>query len=443
MKLAFVENRYKTWFWDALAQEFQRAGHQVAWLVQNPVFMPTTGERCVLEFPARRAGAAARDAVFDFVRGADRNINYFGGDDRHYPAYRAAIEAWLDRAQPDVVMGESTLFHELLVIDGCRRRNIAYLHPSMPGYPGGRFSIYAGDTKQTLGRSTNVPDDAACLAIAEAIRLRERVPEYMLAPPAQDEGEREFPTPRSLGDRLTILRGYLRGERFNTPAPWRKWQLERSVRRRLQQWPALAREPAANDDAPVLLYPLQLQPEANLDVWGQRYRDQAGLVAELAAALPDYWRLRVKANPKAKYELSENLMHVLRNTPRVSAVPLDEDMGCALKSAALVCTVTGTAAVECVLSRKPVVQLGPGVLENGSGCVLASGIEYVAAAARRIDASAFATASDAERIAVVRRLYETTFPGHINDPVYRPSVLRPDNVRLVASTLLEVIAACR
>lgn len=444
MKLAFVENRYKTLFWEALADELAMLGCSVIWIVQNPVFTPRRDNVYIMPFP-RRAELSVDNAVsgLDHLRRADRNINYFSGNDRHYAYYQHLINAWLDRERPDLVIGESTLFHELLMIECCRERGIPYLHPSMPGYPGGRYSVYIYDSKETLGQSADTPTAQECLALAEAIRKRERVPDYMKAPSAEPDAP-AYHGPRSLSDRLIILRGYLSGERFNTPAPWRKVWLDLGVKRRLKDWAQIARRPS--DHAPGVryaLYPLQMQPEANLDVWGQRFQDQAQLVIQLADALPDGWHLLVKANPKSKYELSPALMDALRNHPRVSAVALSEPMGSVLKRTSLVCTVTGTVAVECVLSGIPLVQFGPGVVTPGVGCAFAEEPSHVGDIASSIDRGTFRLADDSDRIELVKRLYTTSYPGKVSDPMHTPGVMASTNMRLVALNLFEVARTCK
>ena len=443
IKFAFIENRYKTIFWTALAKELRSLNCTVAWLVQNPVFYPIgepAGVVFTMPFPRRSDLTATFDAaILEKARKADRYINYFGGSDRHYGYYKPLIEAWFDREQPDVVIGESTLFHELITISICRERGIPYLQPSMPGYPGGRYAIYIFDTKEAIGINSEVPCDADCLAMAEAIRKRERIPDYMI-PPSGNEPERSHPLPRSIKDRLIILRGYVAGERYNTPAPWRKWFLDRQVQQRLKAWRQIATKKSGKSNGLRLaLYPLQMQPEANLDVWGQGFRDQAKLVCQLADALPDGWHLRIKANPKPKYELSNELLDVLRSHPKVSPIPLTDSMASVFADVDLVCTVTGTVAVECVLSGKPLAQLGPSVVEHGPGCKQLGDPAEIADVARRIENSSYRLATDEDRIRLVRKLYATTFPGKVSDPVNLPAVMAANNVRAVANMLLKVV----
>lgn len=442
MKFAFIENRYKTVFWVGLAKELRSQDCVVTWLVQNPVFFPTeepAGTVYCIPFPSRSDFAMDLETEsLEKARRADRYINYFGGSDRHYGYYKSAIAAWLDRERPDVVVGESTLFHELIAISVCREKGIPYLQPSMPGYPGGRYAIYAYDSKETVGLNNEVPCDADCLAMAEAIRNRERIPDYMV-PPSGKEPERNHPLPRSVKDRLIILRGYLRGEHYNTPAPWRKWLLDKQVQQRLKAWQQIVSDkPREGKGLRLALYPLQMQPEANLDVWGQEFRDQAKLVNQIADALPDGWHLRVKANPKSKYELSDELLDILRSHPKVSPIPLTCSMASVLSQVDLVCTVTGTVAVECVLSGKPLVQFGPSVIDHGPGCEQLGTVVEIADVARRIELNTYRLATDEDRICLVRKLYATTFPGKVSDPVNLPSVMAADNIRAVANMLFKV-----
>src|SRR5207253_623149 len=151
-------------------------GHTISWIIQNPSFLPKTGTTHKLSFPRKKQPAVkSSDINFQSVRAADRYINYFGGNDDHYPHYLTQIQKIFRIEQPDIVIGEATLFHELITIEYCKSINIPFLHPSMPGYPGGRYSIYAANTKTTVGINHEVPSEEFCIAMAEAIRKREKI----------------------------------------------------------------------------------------------------------------------------------------------------------------------------------------------------------------------------------------------------------------------------
>lgn len=442
MKISFIENRYKTIFWAALAKELRALNCATSWLVQNPAFSPTSEpQNTVYKIPFPSRADLTKDNKTNELKKvikADRYINYFGGSEKHYAHYKKSIEHWLDDERPDIVIGESTLFHELITINACRDRKIPYLNPSMPGYPGGRYAIYSYDTKDTVGKNNEIPSRSDCLAMAEAIRKRERIPDYMI-PPSGKEPERSHPLPSSIQDRLIKLYCYIAGERYNTPAPWKKLILDRKVRRRLREWQKIASDKAeASKGMRLALYPLQMQPEANLDVWGQEFRDQAKLISALSDALPDGWHMHIKANPKAKYELSDELINVLRSNPKVSPVPLTDGMAKVFSEVDLICTVTGTVAVECVLSGKPLAQLGPSIVSHGPGCVQLRKAEDITAVAHSIETNSYLLAEEEDRIALIEKLYATTFPGKVSDPSSSPQVMAAENIKEIASTLLRV-----
>ncbi|MGH8558732.1 MAG: hypothetical protein ACRESZ_15025 [Methylococcales bacterium] len=441
MKFLFVENRYKTYFWEALAKYLVRNGHEISWLVQNHAFMPRVGKVNVLPYPGRadlRAPEESPDIAF--IRSSDRSINFLGGDDRHYAHYQQLIHACLDREQPDAVIGESSLFHELMAAAWCRSRGVKYLFPSMPGYPNGRFCIYDGYTKTPLGQCEDIPSVSECLAAAQAIRGRATIPDYM-RPPTASQVPRVHPVHRSWQDHRNILFGYLAGERYNTTSPWRRLWRPFGFRARTWKWERLvvARQHYRRG-CRYVLYPMQMQPEANLDVWGNRHRDQTALIAGIADVLPEDCILFVKANPKTKYEMSRSLIEAIRSRDNVVPLPIALPMGDILPEASLVMTVTGTVAVECVLSGVPLAQLGPGITEGIQGC------ETIAAPAElpdllgRIGAGQYPAADEANHVALIQRLFRTSFPGLVSDPATLPDVLQNANVVRVAAVLFK--AAC-
>ena len=40
MRIIFVENQYKTYFFEAIAQKLKDQGHEIFWIVQNKLFVP-------------------------------------------------------------------------------------------------------------------------------------------------------------------------------------------------------------------------------------------------------------------------------------------------------------------------------------------------------------------------------------------------------------------
>lgn len=448
MRLGFLENRYKTYFWQKLAEEFESNGHPSSWLVQNPAFLlPNLARPVTVRFPrseeliARHQWPMATEKLIGEHVESDRNINYFGGGPEHYPYYLRAIEDWLDSWRPDAVIGESTLFHELLTISACKARGIPYYHPSMPGYPGGRFSIYSYDTKDALANPNAEVEDSFLAELISSIVERRRVPEYMKLPSAEDAG-RSFPLPGSFRDKLRIASSYYRGERFNTPSPFSKYFLGRNLKARVQEWDKLSQSQVQNlAGQKLLLYPMQMQPEANLDVWGRKFRNQAAFVNEMASILPDGWCIAVKLNPKSKYELDDEVIAVASQRTNVVALHSTTKMSSIFDRASLVVTVTGTIAVESYFSGKPLVCFGPTILPIGSGCVRAECIADLTSVIEQIQTGTFAPADNESKLSAARLLFSTSYEGYVSDPASLPSVMDGSNVKSVCRAILTAIGA--
>lgn len=434
MRVVFVENRAKTTFWVEVARGLITRGHWVAWIVQNPVYAPSegTGEVFALGFPKT---VDMIDAPVPNPVSTDRGRDYFGAGARHYSFYIRRVSDALDQLRPDAVLGEPTLMHELLIIDECRRRGIAYLHPAMTRYPGGRFNVLDGD-KQTsvLGSGEAWPRD---LLLDVALRISEgrSLPSYMAQPSGTAMLIRRLR--RACGQTLATL-GWALGERFNTPSPARKLALNMDLRGNLRTWSALARMPdATGSENPVILYPLQMQPEANIDVWGRPYSNQVDLVKRLLAKLDENGAVAVKANPKAKYEVSTEILALARSSPRVVLLPLDCSMKDAQRVTTGTITVSGTVGFEAVFGRGRCLSLRHPVLERHLPEFHADTPEE--AVTRLISDPDAGRGNPCRGADLLAQLIDDSFEGTINEPTYDSNCLSPDNIEKVTSAIERVL----
>jgi hypothetical protein len=93
-----------------------------------------------------------------------------------------------------------------------------------------------------------------------------------------------------------------------------------------------------------------------------------------------------------------------------------------------------------VLSGKPLVQMGTGIVVHGPGCVQLESAAEVSEVALDIENNNFTLAAEVDCIALVRKFYATTFLGKVSDPVNTPEVMDHRNVCDVANALLEFLA---
>lgn len=431
MRVVFVENRGKTAFWAEVARGLIARGHNVGWIVQNPAYAPPGGTGAVFALGFPKSGDIV-DAPVPAALSTDRGRQYFGAGARHYSFYERRVAEALDRLRPNAVIGEPTLMHELLIVAECRRRAIPYLHPTMTRYPGGRFNVLDGDTQiPVTGSGETWPRDRLD-DLAAQISEGRSLPSYMAKPTPMAARVRQL---RRAGGQVQTTLGWLQGERFNTPSPARKIALQRRLRDNLAAWAGLARMP--DMAGPMILYPLQMQPEANIDVWGRPYSDQVSFVRRLLAALPEEGGVAVKANPKSKYEASAEMLALARSEPRVVLLPLACPMKDAQATTTGSVTVSGTVGFEAVFGRGRCLSLRHPVLKHHLPEFHADTPE--AAVASLLEDPTAGLGSAARGADLLEHLVADSFEGTINEPTYDPNCLSPENIGKVTGAIAQVL----
>lgn len=436
MKVLFVENRYKTFFWEEIARHLEKEDHvDVHWIVQNHGYIPKIGRVHTIPYPARRKTYPV-DSGFDAVLRMDRQRTYYGYSNWHYGYYSREIQSILDEVDPDIVFGEVSLFHEFMACQLCKSRGLTYLQPTSCRYPVGRFAFYQYDTLRPYSGSGEIIATADARDIVRAISNRTVQLDYM-----KPAGTRPVVRAISkLGDRIRTTRNYLAGERFNTPSPLTKLLKDRRAKRNRAAWEALAREKYGREREGLrLLYPMQLQPENTLDVLANEFRDQTKLVRDLSTKLRDGDWLYVKPNPKSNYELNAELLDLLRSNERIVPIPHSLPMGKALQFVDLVVTVNGTVAIEAIMSDVPVVTLSDylDILSNHK--IGATSVDGVLQVLEQVRNGAHKSFSIAEKEHLIRRLVGISHRGVISDPFVDPHCLAPENIRRVTEAFRSVL----
>jgi hypothetical protein len=410
MKILFVENRHMTWVWAAVAERLAERGHKIHWLVQNPIFCPKIGQVHMLPFPTRKE--KQQDASLEWLRDLDRGVRWFGGDGTHWHCYNQNILRTLQEIRPDVIFGEPTEFHELLTLENARTLGIRFLFPSSTRYPVGRLHFLDYDTLYPVGGAGHELTDSEAEVMLNAIVHRTVIPTYMEVS-QQSRLKKEWD---SLVDKTRILTGWLRGEHYVTPSPWKKIRLNRAHTEQYALWESFAHRilPDAINDKPWVLFPLQMQPEANIEVWGKPWSDQTALVKRAAAALDRMGAvLVVKPNPKSKYELTSELCELAKTTPNIVAISHYTPMKVVFPQAPLVMTVTGTVLLECVFAGKPVASLGNHAMTHYPGVQALSEPENIAQTLENVIKKTTFGATKEEAKRLLNFLYQTSYPVQI------------------------------
>lgn len=443
MKLLFIENRYATWVYEAVAKRLEAQGHEIHWLVQNPVFRPKFGHAHVMPFPSLSAEATSTGDGFDWLARTDRGVLHFGATGSHYPHYDDQVREHLTKIQPDVIFGEATEFHELLVIRHAKALGILYLSPNVTRYPSDRLAFMAYDSLNPVGGDGSTLSDADADRMLDGIRHRKVVPSYMR--PAVS-------TPWNLplikvADKARITWGWLRGERYITPSPLRKLALNAAQRGARAQWEQHAAGLTAAWAAlkastqPWVLYALQMQPEGNIDVWGTPWNDQAAIIQRAAKSLAGTGAtLVVKPNPKSKYEMNARLNHVVSSTPNVLALPHATPMAEVFPHAPLVLAVTGTVLMECIFSGKPVASLGDHAMTRYPAVTPIAEPESLAPVLLAAVRGELPAATPEQGRHLLQALHTHSYPAAIWDPVAQPHFSSPDVLEALINSFVHLLA---
>jgi len=433
-RVLFVENREKTYFWRLVAERLQNRGHPIGWIVQNPMFgKKLPGKVYPLGLPRKTVPAINQQQFSPLIK-TDRGNRFFDNGNVHYSHYYNVIEQAINDFQPDFVVGEATLFHEIIAADLAGKMDSIYLHPTGERYPSGRFVIFR-DTTQTVFSGSGAPMLATVAHdLAKQISTGSKLPDYMRKTSNLTKIRSKW---RWAYTRFRVWVGRLVGERFNTPSMLRKFVLMQGVKRNIRRWHEAASIPDPNESKP-LLYPLQLQPESNIDIWGNKYSDQLALIQRLLAAIPEGCKLALKANPKTYMEMSDSLLDYAVENERILLLPIAMDMSDAQTVCLGAVTVTGTIGFEAVCGRGRCISLGHPILEAHFPDFCADSPE--AAVDKLIAEPNLGEGSPELGARLVDLFHRRSYAGKISDPVSDPACLDAENIRMVSDGLAQALS---
>jgi hypothetical protein len=441
VRIAFVEVRDKTGLFLRIAERLRC--HEVHWLVQNRAFVDREKSNVtILPYPRRGQLLAARDlsdeelGIIRRVANSDRFVTSFGKDNSYYGWYLKELERWLERVRPELIFGEVGNFHSHLLALIAERRGIPFLNPVSSRYPAGRFSFFLFDRLVPVGGDQEKMNDEDLSSVMKSITQGTLRPDYM----AVSSRRRDV-----VAYKTRLLIEYARGERFATQNPVKYAWRRRNLRDVVARWESQALDTEGfmhlrGRRTPIILYPLQMQPEVNLDVWGHDHRDQVELLSHLCDRVDAGGGvLVVKPNPKSFHEMSDPLLDMLSRRKHAFRLSKSVRMEQVSDLCDLVVTVTGTVAIERLLSRRPVEVLSPDyarLLDLPQACRdLARSWELTAELCDDVRERM----RSFDPLHVIRRLADSSYPGEIAEPLAAPRVLREDNLVRVASSFQSFI----
>jgi len=436
MRILFVENKYKTLFYKELSNELTKYGHESYFLIQNKVFSTGKTECFINSTFSSKMETPELEALFlkclDKVSKSDRNLNYFGGNSAHYKAYFYNVYQAIDEINPNVVFGESTLFHELITIFICKSRGIRYLHPCSCRIPSQRFSFYIGDSLIPYYGSEETATNEFCSDIVDSFGYRKKTLDYMLTP---SRIEAFYKKGRLIRNWLMGVYSRLLGEKYNTPSLRKKVSLQRDLKKHIKMWESYAQNQLLGDNKKVL-YPLHMQPECNVDVWSVEFRDQVKTISNISKILPSNWELIVKPNPKSKYEMNLDLIKVCSTLENITLLNHAVKMQDITDDIDLFITASGTVAYECFLTNKPCLSLALPFFEDNSSDRHLKSLDWDEIYSKYLKQNEISNSSPKN---LVSYLLRSSYIGVISDPISTPSCIYKENLQIVAKSFERIL----
>ena len=147
---------------------------------------------------------------------------------------------------------------------------------------------------------------------------------------------------------------------YVTPPPFRRALKEIKVIAKRRFLTSFYFKTGNLSDKQYIFFPLQLQPEQSIDIWGKWYSNQVATVEYISKSLPLNYKLYVKEHKVAvgKREGLFSYYNKLRRLRNVVLIHPFEDSHNLIKNADLVIVISGTIGWEALLYGKPVITLG-------------------------------------------------------------------------------------
>lgn len=444
-KFIFSEVRTKTILFDEIAKELISNGHKVIWIVQNHLFNPKHfTKKYIIPYPSKNEIEQWKDCqkpFFTEVLKSDRMVLYFKNKGDYYGYYYNYLERVFNEENVDVVFGELGNFHTHILSFISKGNNIPFYDIDTSRYPTGHFSFHLYDKYYPVivnEKICNTLNKDEIENYKEAIIKRKVAPDYMLVLKRNQVIERI----KHLPYRVRLFFEYLRGERYCTHNPLLYFNRRYKIFKKKQLLKKITSEITVIKDLKknkkILLYPMQMQPEFNLDVWGAKYRDQELLISKIGKNLPDDWILIVKLNPKAREDINNNIYDVIKNGNQVFLLDPKVGMGAIEELSNLVITVTGTIALERLLKEEPVLVIGDSFLVKESYAPTISDISQLKGFLMNFEKHTHIR-KQIQGDELMCELLKRSMKGIISEPLSYKNVLNKDNVINIYNGIVKLL----
>jgi len=445
-----------------IAQSLQKCGHRVFWITTNELWTDWLLDKGVARedvlqlvygkndlVPAQErerllskivAAEAKADVTVNQSLIMDRFVIYKNKPDinEYMLLYYRDIKQFLRDKRADMVFAEPTNCNELVTYIICQELGLPFMSAGVMRYPGRRVIFCRGYDQAVLAvkvRSAVLDPELGRRLIDEFTERQERPSYFNKLVSAKVMDSRK--AVRATSNRLKLLNPARRqhltyhdlSERLGTAA---RRIANGFYLRHLCRYDRLEDIPGR-----LAFYPLHVQPEASIDVRGSFFSDQIKLIKDIRRSLPFDVTLVIKEHPNFLGQRGPGFFRKIRRIPNVKIVAHGQSTFDIYRRAAIVFTVTGTAAYEAGLLGIPAVTFAPmffGGLSSIRHCPDIVGLKTIVFGLLH----GFKRDREADN-KFMAEIMTQSFEGYWTDPLFDSSVMAPENLQLLSHAFQEVV----
>lgn len=440
--ICFVANFYKTFLFHELSKKLILSGVNIFWIVtklEQYNFLKEHYPVSTILYINRTFINKPNTIVDDFrlnelVYG-DRVFKHEIENGLKFLTHiQKPIYDFLSRNQINLVFGETTWAHELLILRIAKKRKelgCQYLEPSMVRIPNNQFGFFCNEEQNEL-IGTNEQE-----SITEIVKLA--APSYLKI------NDKIVKANKSIVGRLNRLNRFFNGKNIEKDDP--NVIVNKLIRSKVAAIEELNKntyslvktvsfEQIENEN--YIFYGFHKQPEASIDVLGRYYEDQIVIILNLWRLLPNGWKVVVKEHTNAIGDRSYGFYKRIMELPNVLIVNEKTDSKKIIQKSKLVATVSGTIAYEAALLKKPAITFAKVFFNRINYCRYVSLNDLV-----QLDIATLANELETEpdnRLDFSNYLMKHTFSGYISDLNTDSTVMEEQNINKLYDAFIKVIS---
>lgn len=421
-KIVIIESREIVDSFRAVCDQIDSDKYEFIFIIFNPFYSKPGYNDVVIPYPNKKdLGRELNDFEKSIIK-YDRQKNFFGRTDfRHYAYYSDKLKEQLDIINPDLILGEAASFQDFLTMQYCRENNIDYLVPLSTRYPSFHFAFFLFDKIEPYYVGKNIVSHKLASEVATLISERKTQPDYM-STVVNGTFKRYKSKKEVVGDRLKKLTFYFKGDR-NTANPISYLFSKFRIKILNFIWNLLS-ENNINEENINIVYPLQMQPEANLDLYGNRFINQSIIINKFAKRLDNNSYLYVKTNPKRFFEINLSIVLSALRNKRIKLLPHKVSMDEIFDKSSGFITVTGTIAIECIIANKPILTFSDSFFNQSKNCMIFNEDPDIDIFIEKIRTDSFNKISHEDKVNYLINIGNHSFKGSLADSANNPEIAK-------------------